>query len=108
MLCNLLSLFISLNSCGAGEPAPEPTRTPEPTRAPLVSVRHNADEPSNDEKASKSTDGISMWEWKWERMSGLKFVREPMTDEEIEEHFPEEDRAGGDLEGRFIFIPNRP
>lgn len=108
MLCGLFSLFISLSSCGGGEPANEPTPTPEPTPTHAPSRLYNHGEPTAKERRAMSTDGKSMWEWQWERMSGLTFVREPMTDEEIEEHFPENEQAGGDVEGRFIFIPNRP
>lgn len=91
-LCSLYFALAMTLGCGGDEPA-----KPEPT--PIV-------EPSDTEKQESSTDGKSTWEWKYEQMCGCEFIRDPMTPEEIEEHHSEE--TGGDTEGRFIFIPNRP
>lgn len=89
-LCGLYFSLAVLLGCGAEVPV-----EPEPT----ASV-----EPSDTEKKAESTDGKSMWEWKYEQMCGCTFTREPLTPEQIAAK--EADKASP-TGGRFIFIPER-
>ena len=100
-LCSLYFALAMTLGCG-GDTPPDPKPTPRPN----VEAWSQDEEPNDDEKARTSTDGVSTWEWRYEQMCKCEFVRDPMTPEEIEEHHSEE--TGGDTEGRFIFIPNRP
>ncbi len=89
MLCDLVFSFALIFSCG-DKPAPEPT----PTSTPTVQERQRT-----------STDGKSLWEWKYEQMCGCTFEREPLSDEEIAARDAAEEAE--DDGGRFIFIPDR-
>ena len=96
MLCVLFSFFVTLN-CGASE-APEPTIAPTPSPTPTTQPSASPD------TRKSSTDGKSLWEAKWEEMTGKEFVRDPLTPEEI----AAKEDAAGEQEGRFIYIENRP
>lgn len=101
MLCSILSFFISVG-CGSSEPAePAPTHTPKPTASPSPSPEPS---PPYSERKATSTDGKSMWEYKYELLCGCKFTRDPMTPEEIAAQEAEQDSP---TDGRFIFIPNK-
>ena len=89
-LCSLYFALAMALGCGAEKPE----RTPEPTPTPII-------EPTNAEKIRMSSDGRSMWEWKYELMCGCEFVYDPMTPEEIAAREAEEDAPTG---GRFIYI----
>lgn len=91
-ICSLYFSLAILLGCGGEEPKPLPSPSPA-----IV-------EPSDDEKKRTSTDGKSMWEWKYEQMCGCEFVREPLTPEQIAARDAEEESPA---DGRFIFIPNK-
>ena len=83
MICEVF--FALLMTCTrADTPSPEPT-------------------PSVQERKESSTDGKSMWEWRWEQMTGEEFVRDPLSPEEIAAR---EEQKNAPKDGRFIFIPN--
>lgn len=99
MICLLFAIFGSGDCTPPEEVKPQQTRMVITFPEPIV-----REAPSEvDIAIAESTDGKSMWEVRWEEMTGEEFVREPMTPEQIAQREAENASPAG---GRFIFIEN--